>query len=107
MFSSDNDSDNEENISNMTNPKVNDYIIVKLLGKKKFHYYIALVLKESIKDLTVKFLKKSSGNKFTFPDIEDVSIIDFKDVVMVLKQPLVNNRQQYEFSVVDKYLKLL
>lgn len=66
------------------------------MEKKTFHHYIGLVLQYHRKDLVIKFIKKSSKKKFIFPEIEDISSTDLKDVICALNQSLIN-RQQYEF----------
>ncbi|GBL88743.1 hypothetical protein AVEN_158880-1 [Araneus ventricosus] len=112
VYSDTNDSDSSSSMQNyfndcLKNPKVNYYIIVTLSGKKSFHYYIGLVLQHHDEELVVKFMKKSSGKKFVFPEIEDISSIDLKDIICILNQLLVNNRQHYEFIINEKYMKLL
>lgn len=81
---------------------------MKFDGKKTIHHYIGLVTKEEENDeLLVKFLKRSAGTFFVFPEIEDLCPVQRSGVVAKLEQPLVNNRQQYKFSLSDSVTKLL
>ena len=89
VYSDPSDSDNSSSMKNsfddcLKNPKINDYIIVQLTGKKMFHYYIGLVLQHDRKEFVVKFVRKSSGKKLIFPDIEDISLIHLKEIICVL-----------------------
>lgn len=42
-----------------------------------------------------------------FPEVEDVSVVDYDGVVCILNQPKVNQRQQYEFVIEDTYKRFL
>lgn len=86
--------------------KVNDYVISKIAGKKSIHNYVGVVTKKFNDELLVKFMKKSA-NKFVFPLTDDISLIELPDIVTVLDQPTVNNRQQYQFVIAEKFMKLL
>lgn len=44
-------------------------------------------------------MRRISGNKFIFPAIEDVSLVEQSDIVSVLEQPILNNRNYYVFSI--------
>lgn len=81
--------------------KVNDFVLVKLTGKKTTNHYIAIIIAiEHKEEYFVKFLKKSAvGNYFVFPVIEDTSVIPLNDIVTVLDDPTVNCREQYIFKL--------
>lgn len=89
-------------------PKVNDYVLVKFQGKTKnsFYYYIGTILRMCKDEFLIRFIKKS-GKQFVWPDQEDISFVDKDDVVAVLEQPDINNRQQYDFSLDMKYQSCL
>lgn len=87
-------------------PIINDYVLVRLEGKKCTKHFIAVVLKENDQEFEVKFLKRVGGNKFIFPNVEDFSIINFVDVVSVLKQPSLDNRERYVFNLEKKHFGL-
>nr|CAD7447743.1 unnamed protein product [Timema bartmani] len=48
-------------------------------------------------EFTVSFLKNSFGEKFVFPEKEDISVIDMSDIVQVLNPPTINKRGQHMF----------
>nr|XP_023019709.1 longitudinals lacking protein isoform X6 [Leptinotarsa decemlineata] len=82
--------------------KENDYVVVKLCGKKSSKYYIGVV--QTIlpsNEYSVKFMRKRGENKFVFPDIEDVSLVMSNEIITVLDTPVLNNRQQYIFEKLD------
>lgn len=80
--------------------KINDFVIVKFqTSKKSVKYYVGLVLALGAdeNDLVIKFLRRSGQEFFTFPEKDDISVIDKGDVVFTLCQPNLNNRGQYSF----------
>lgn len=80
-------------------PKVNDFVIVRLISKKCSKYFVGLVLNiDKHLNFTVKFLKKIHENKFVFPEKDDISIIDLDEIVSILNLPNLNKREQYIFS---------
>lgn len=87
---------------------INDYVVIKFEGRKMVHHYIGVVLSEQDNgELLIKFLKKSPGMMFVFPNMEDICSVDMKDVVAKLKPPSLNNRQQYKFCIPGDIMKLL
>lgn len=86
-------------------PQVNDYVVVKLVAQRSIKHYIAVIMSITEEDeFVAKFMRKSCGNKFTFPVTDDIANIETYEIAEVLNQPSVNNRQQYTFSVdLSKY----
>ncbi|KAG5900266.1 hypothetical protein JTB14_000793 [Gonioctena quinquepunctata] len=86
--------------------KENDYVVVKLCGKKSTKYYVGLVQSAlPSHELSVKFMKKCGQNKFIFPELEDISLVMSAEVIAVLDTPVLNNRHQYIFENIDaKYV---
>lgn len=83
---------------------MNDYVVVKLLAQRSVKHYIAVIMSKAEDEFVAKFMRKSLGNKFTFPATDDVANIDQDDIAEILSQPSVNNRQQYTFSLdISKY----
>ena len=77
----------------------NNYVIIKLAGKKSYKYYVALIIsQESYNEFTVNFMRKCSNGTFVFPEKNNISEVYLSDVVEVLKQPIMNEREQYVFS---------
>ncbi|XP_054259552.1 uncharacterized protein LOC128984273 [Macrosteles quadrilineatus] len=81
----------------------NDYVLVKLSGKKSVKHYVAVVTAKLSDELEVKFMKNNGFNIFVFPPVEDCSFINIEDVVGVLGQPRVDNRERYSFENIGKY----
>lgn len=73
-------------------PKVNDFVVVKFYGKKSVKHYVALVLSANDTGFTVKYLRKSVGRKFVFPQVDDVAHVDTDDIIHVLECPLKSKR---------------
>lgn len=88
--------------------QINDYVVVKFEGRKIIHHYVGLVLSEKDdSELLIKFLRKSAGMMFVFPEMDDICLVNAKDVVAKLNSPSINNRQQYKFCIPGDIMKLL
>lgn len=82
-----------------TAAKVDDYVVVTVHGKKMSREYVAFVRShDQDNDFTVKFMKRSCGDKFVFTDEDDTYVIDSQDIVKVLRCPTINQRGQYHFE---------
>lgn len=60
--------------------------------------FIGQVIIENIEEeaVKVKFKKKSKiGHWYTFPEKDDMDIIDTKDIVRILPEPAFDNRGHY------------
>lgn len=91
------DSDNEETSQKI---KVNDFVIAKIASTKKtVHLYVGVVVKKFNDELLISFLKKSTSNLYVFPENEDISHVEIKEIVKVLNPPTINNRGQYHFDI--------
>lgn len=97
------DSESEEEIENLRKPKRSDYVVVQFIGKKSIKHYIGLIMSENnSEECTIKFMRKSSGkNKFIFPTVEDIAVVEITDVVHILKQPMLDARNHYIFEIKD------
>ncbi|KAL1488410.1 hypothetical protein ABEB36_014884 [Hypothenemus hampei] len=85
-------------------PQVNDYVVVKLIAQRSIKYYVAVILSKTDDEIMVKFMRKSLGNKFAFPASDDIASVEIFEIVEILNQPSVNNRQQYTFNFdISKY----
>lgn len=68
--------------------KTGDFIIVAFRGKKSLRHFAGKVLNIDGNDWNeVKFLRHKTGNKFAFPDIEDISHIMKTEIIKVLPKP--------------------
>ncbi|XP_031329808.1 uncharacterized protein LOC116179328 isoform X2 [Photinus pyralis] len=82
--------DNDDDLES-TNVLTNgDWILVKLPGKKCFKHFIGQILKINKSELTIKFCKKYSDNKFKWPEKEDIAVVNKKDVIKQIPQPNFN-----------------
>lgn len=93
------DSDSQDVHDNQNEPKINDYVIVKLRGVKIVKYYIANTLQKFINSYEVRFMISSSETKHIFVFVfssELESMIDKSDIISVLEQlEMINKRGQY------------
>ena len=67
--------------------QVDDWVIVKFCGKKRIRYFVGLVTENNHDVLTVKFARRSEGNRFKWPDVSDVSEVDLEQIVTCLSPP--------------------
>lgn len=87
----------------------NKFVIVQFQSKKNLRHYIGLVtnIDCSVMDCEVKFLKKKSGSlkEFCFPEKDDISLVELRDIVKILHNPLINRRQNYVFDADFSFFK--
>lgn len=105
VYSSDEDSSSEHHTSRICSllPNRNDYVVVRLTGKKVMKHFVGVVLEIDLnKELTVKFLKKCGPNKFLFPDKDDISLVMPSEIVCVLSTPSLNKIKEYTFPNLPK-----
>lgn len=78
--------------------EVNNFVLVRLCGKRKIYHYIAQVLtiNKDDYDLEVKYMRRH-GEKFVFPEVEDIASISVDDVIIVLNKPIKCKRGAYKF----------
>jgi len=80
-------------------PEVDNFVLVRFFGKKKFVFYVGRVTsKYSPTDYDVEFLKKKH-DCFVYPPRKDVSSVSFSDIVMILPNPVKRSRDRFTFSV--------
>lgn len=85
--SSDDDEDFEDLrlISDSVNIDVGNFVLVKFLVPNKEIFYVGEITSLQEEDYEIKFLRrKGSTNSFLFPTVEDISIVQKRDVVAVL-----------------------
>jgi hypothetical protein len=100
VFTDSGEENDHENVQPQIQFHQNDFVIVKLCTKKTVKHYIGLIVAYddlNSSDISIKFMKKISANKFVFPD-DKVWVTDKDDIVLKLGQPLLNNREQYVFN---------
>ncbi|GBM47786.1 hypothetical protein AVEN_260070-1 [Araneus ventricosus] len=97
---SDKDSDSNNPPANaIKNIFQNDYVVIKLAGKKSVRFYVGVIFsQDAFDEYTVKFMRKCGKDKFTFPENDDIAELDSSNIVNVLSQPSLNKREQYVFN---------
>lgn len=71
---------------------VGNYVLVKYATKKSVKYYVGRI--EDINNgfegesFVIAYLKKTTGQRFIFPDIKHTDAVPEEDIVMTLPQPL-------------------
>ncbi|GBM61367.1 hypothetical protein AVEN_112247-1 [Araneus ventricosus] len=97
---SDTDSDSNNPPANaIKNIVQNDYVVIKLAGKKSVRFYVGVIIsQDAFDEYTVKFMRKCGKDKFTFPENDDIAEVDLSNIVNVLSQPSLNKREQYVFN---------
>lgn len=88
----DDSSDDEESfqVINLLSPEdnvsVNEFVLVKfILERSADIYYVAKIISIKHEEYEVKFLRrKGNSNSFIFPVVEDVSVIERKDLAAIL-----------------------
>ncbi|GBN52437.1 hypothetical protein AVEN_103988-1 [Araneus ventricosus] len=104
LYSSDSFSDTKSDFDNppanaIKNIAQNDYVVIKLAGKKSVRFYVGVIIsQDAFDEYTVKFMRKCGKDKFTFPEKDDIAEVDLCDIVDVLSQPSLNKREQYVFN---------
>lgn len=107
--SSDSDTDAESMPpSSLGDIQVNrSFVVVRFRLKNTQKYSIGFVLDQQNNEFTIKFMRKSgistTGNEFIFPKVDDIRAVKKADILKVLEQPSVNNRQQYLFNPTELY----
>ncbi|XP_054286972.1 uncharacterized protein LOC129002892 [Macrosteles quadrilineatus] len=83
------------------NVNINDFVLVKLAGKKVIKYFVAQVSEKiGLTDFTVSFLKRKDYTyKFVKPAVDDESTIDISDIIVKLPQPNVVGGTERAISV--------
>ncbi|KAK4873916.1 hypothetical protein RN001_013276 [Aquatica leii] len=93
-----------ENVTKQVNDiEIDDWVLVKFPGKKSVKHYVGQIISISEDCITVKFARKSSFLKkksvFSFPSVEDCSIVFDFDIVSVLPVPSIGQRGEITFEI--------
>lgn len=71
-------------VNTKNNENSRNYAIVQFLGGKSVKYYRGLNLPKDNFEDTIRFSQKSTGkNKFKFPTVEDISVIEINVVIYI------------------------
>lgn len=72
-------------ISNSENIFVGNFALVKFLASKKEIFYVGQITSLQDEEYEIKFLRrKRNTNSFLFPTVEDISVVQKKDIAAVL-----------------------
>ena len=82
---------------------IDDWILVKFIGKRSVKHYVAKIINVYNNEINVKFVRKSmffmKKSIFVFPDIDDCSIVSLSDIIALLPNPKVGRRGEISFEV--------
>lgn len=98
QFGSDSDidmgseSDNNEAMQELLDDdilKEGDYVLVRFPTKKTVRHYVGQITEAQDQiEYLVKFLRKRGSDAFSFPDTDDLSIVNRQDILVKLPKPL-------------------
>lgn len=88
--------------------KLNDYVVVEVLGKKNVKQYLGNVTSLEEDYFQVRFMKRcpDSKNKFVFTE-ESEAVVAYDELICILEQPKVNNRFHYIFDAIPTKCNLV
>lgn len=66
---------------------VNDWAIVKFSGKRNIRRFVGFITEHSDEEFTVKFARRITGNKFKWPEVNDISVVDVDQIESRLDPP--------------------
>lgn len=76
----------------LTLTNVNDWIIVKFMGKQSVRRFVVLVTDRSDDDFTIKFAPRIDTNRFKWPEVDDISVVNMKQIESKLGPPQFCNQ---------------
>lgn len=80
---------NEDNFT-IRDLKENDFLLIKLAGKKTFFYYIARVMQVHGKECKVQYLRRKENTKlFYYPEVAEIYDANFENIVRKLPNPIM------------------
>lgn len=85
---------------------VGSWVLVKYETKKTRKHFIGQVLSLSEDDMSIKFLKRTNGGKFVWPEVEDIDNIQYTSVITILPPPQIERRGHHVFpksALIDFY----
>lgn len=76
-----------------------DFVIVAVTTMaNRIQYFAGQISEICDNEFRVNFLKRQGGNKFRFPEKEDVSYVSRNEIIRKLSEPTVNRRKQFIFE---------
>ncbi|GBL74441.1 hypothetical protein AVEN_235391-1 [Araneus ventricosus] len=74
----------------------NDYVVIKLSGKKSVRFYVGVIIsQDAFDEYTAKFMRKCGKDKFTFPENDDIAEVGWSNIVNVLSQLKTKGNNMY------------
>lgn len=82
----------------VSQPKENDFVVVKISGKKSVQHFVAIVENVGNEECSVLFLKQTGNSKFSPPEEKTFYDVNLMEIVKVLPQPCSFRRNMYTFD---------
>lgn len=77
--------------------KNEDFVLVRFQANKKNFYYIGTILRIETSEAEIKFLRSHKViDKFIFPNVDDISIVNKRDIVLVLPKPTLAGTKRHQ-----------
>lgn len=89
----------EEDNSSDDNLGVGDYALVKFSSGKNAKYYVGKIIDCKDNEFTAKYLRKNSKGTFSWPQVDDVSIITRPDIEKKLPKPSISLCGVLKFNI--------
>lgn len=67
-----------------------DFVLVKFCTKKSVVYYAGKIHNSDSDEFEVQFMRKKLGCKFVFPEQEDISYVEKRDIILKLPTPNIS-----------------
>ena len=78
---------------------VDKYVLVKFRGKRTTKFYAEKLIGQEEEEWKVSFLRKTRNDKFIWPKIEDISVIEDQDIELLLPEPKIDHWGQLSFDI--------
>lgn len=89
----------EEDKSSNDKLEVEDYVLVKFLSGKNSKYYVGKIIECVDNELTIKYLRKNQKGSFSWPPVDDISVITRLDIEKKLPKPIIGRRGELKFII--------
>lgn len=98
--SSDYEDDVFDNQLSIRDIKIDTWVIVEYLSKKTAKYYVGKVISiNKYQEAEIQFVKKYKGDKFVWPDINDIDHVPISNIKKVISPPKIGRRNELYFDI--------
>lgn len=87
-----------ENENIFTDVEVGSYALIRFSTKKTVKYYIGKIVDQNDDGFEVKFLRKTKANKFCWPHVDDVAMVEENDIERILPNPQIDHWGKLSFN---------